>query len=115
MGAIAGSAQEQATALNQVNTAVNQMDQVTQQNAAMVEESTAASRNLATETMGLQTLVGFFDVGAPPPVVRMPKPETHTPPKRRPVVARPVASRRSAVAMTRTVEPAAEADSWAEF
>ncbi|MDD2706228.1 MAG: methyl-accepting chemotaxis protein, partial [Acidocella sp.] len=39
---IAGSAAEQATGLAEVNTAVNQMDQVTQQNAAMVEESTAA-------------------------------------------------------------------------
>jgi methyl-accepting chemotaxis protein len=37
------SSQEQATGLNQVNTAVNQMDQVTQQNAAMVEEATAAA------------------------------------------------------------------------
>ena len=36
--AIAASAQEQATGLAQVNTAVNQMDQVVQQNAAMVEE-----------------------------------------------------------------------------
>ena len=39
---IAGSAHEQATGLSQVNTAVSQMDQVTQQNAAMVEQSTAA-------------------------------------------------------------------------
>ena len=44
---IAASAQEQASGLSQVNSAVNQMDQVTQQNAAMVEESTAASRSLA--------------------------------------------------------------------
>ena len=36
------SAREQATALQEVNTAINHMDQVTQQNAAMVEESTAA-------------------------------------------------------------------------
>jgi methyl-accepting chemotaxis protein len=43
---IAASAQEQATGLVQVNTAINQMDQVTQQNAAMVEESTAASQSL---------------------------------------------------------------------
>ncbi|EKN00101.1 methyl-accepting chemotaxis protein, partial [Acidocella sp. MX-AZ02] len=46
---IAGSAQEQATGLAEVNSAVNQMDQVTQQNAAMVEESTAASHSLAAE------------------------------------------------------------------
>ena len=41
--------QEQSTGLEQVNTAVNQMDQVTQQNAAMVEESTAASRSRGRE------------------------------------------------------------------
>ena len=43
---IAAGAQEQATGLGEVNAAINQMDQVTQQNAAMVEESTAASHSL---------------------------------------------------------------------
>ena len=60
---IAASAQEQATGLEQVNTAVNQMDQVTQQNAAMVEESTAASQALAKETDGLSRLIAGFEVG----------------------------------------------------
>jgi methyl-accepting chemotaxis protein len=60
VGEIAASAQEQATGLNQVNTAVNQMDQVTQQNAAMVEESTAASHALAHEADALSKLVGRF-------------------------------------------------------
>ncbi len=49
---IATSAREQATGLQEVNTAVNQMDQVTQQNAAMVEESTAASHTLSREDRG---------------------------------------------------------------
>ncbi|WP_333897127.1 methyl-accepting chemotaxis protein, partial [Brevundimonas aurantiaca] len=51
---IAASAQEQAIGLAEVNTAVNQMDQVTQQNAAMVEQSTAASHSLAQEAQSLQ-------------------------------------------------------------
>ena len=46
---ISASAHEQAVGLQQVNTAINQMDQVTQQNAAMVEQSTAASTTLARE------------------------------------------------------------------
>ena len=46
---IAAGARSRRPACNEVNTAVNQMDQVTQQNAAMVEESTAASRSLAQE------------------------------------------------------------------
>jgi len=63
VGEIAAAAQEQATGLNQVNTAVNQMDQVTQQNAAMVEESTAASHSLAGEAEALFRLVGQFSIG----------------------------------------------------
>jgi len=61
---IAASAQEQATGLHQVNTAVNQMDQVTQQNAAMVEQSTAASHSLAGEAVELARLVERFQTGA---------------------------------------------------
>jgi methyl-accepting chemotaxis protein len=57
---IAASAQEQSTALGEVNVAVNQMDQVTQQNAAMVEESTAASHSLAKEADQLARLVAKF-------------------------------------------------------
>jgi methyl-accepting chemotaxis protein len=57
---IALSSQEQATGLNEVNAAVNQMDQVTQQNAAMVEQSTAASVALKNEAVGLARLVGRF-------------------------------------------------------
>ena len=60
---IAASAQDQATGLGEVNTAVNQMDQVTQQNAAMVEETTAASHAVAQEAEQLSHLVGRFNVG----------------------------------------------------
>ncbi|HEY8616584.1 methyl-accepting chemotaxis protein [Phenylobacterium sp.] len=61
---IAASAQEQATGLHQVNTAVNQMDQVTQQNAAMVEESTAAGHSLANEALALKKLTAQFRTSA---------------------------------------------------
>ncbi|MBP0618217.1 methyl-accepting chemotaxis protein, partial [Jiella mangrovi] len=47
---IADSAREQATSLREVSSAADQMDKVTQQNAAMVEESTAAAQTLSTET-----------------------------------------------------------------
>ena len=60
---IAASSQEQASGLSQVNIAVNQMDQVTQQNAAMVEETTAAAANLKTEAEGLARMVGRFQTG----------------------------------------------------
>jgi methyl-accepting chemotaxis protein len=61
---IAASAREQATALAEVNSAVNQMDQTTQQNAAMVEQSTAASHSLASEAEELARLIGQFSIGA---------------------------------------------------
>ncbi len=60
---IASGASEQATALEQVNTAVNQMDQTTQSNAAMVEETTAAAQALAQEAVRLSQLIGRFQVG----------------------------------------------------
>ena len=60
---IATSAEEQASGLSQVNVAVAQMDQVTQQNAAMVEEATAATHSLATESEELARAVGRFQVG----------------------------------------------------
>ena len=60
---ISASAREQATGLQEVNSSVNQMDQVTQQNAAMVEQSTAASHSLAGEAEQLATLVGRFRIG----------------------------------------------------
>ncbi|MEJ1975356.1 MAG: globin-coupled sensor protein [Acetobacteraceae bacterium] len=66
VSAIAVSANEQSTGLAEVNTAMNQIDQVTQQNAAMVEESTAASRALMQEAEELARLVGRFRVGDDP-------------------------------------------------
>ncbi|MDR9808095.1 methyl-accepting chemotaxis protein [Rhizobium hidalgonense] len=64
MDAIAVSAREQSTGLTEVNTAVNSMDQVTQQNAAMVEQSTAASGQLAQEAAKLRELVSRFKLRA---------------------------------------------------
>ena len=57
------SAQEQATGLSEVNTAVNQMDQVTQQNAAMVEQATAAAAGLKGDADRMAGLMGEFRIG----------------------------------------------------
>jgi methyl-accepting chemotaxis protein len=80
---IAASAQEQATGLHQVNTAVNQMDQVTQQNAAMVEQSTAASHGLSGEAQELTRLVGQFHIGESIAVPVLKRAAPKTPPKPR--------------------------------
>ncbi|TWF53127.1 methyl-accepting chemotaxis protein [Neorhizobium alkalisoli] len=57
---ISASAAEQAAGLKEINAAMNQMDQVTQQNAAMVEEATAASTALSEEAGTLSSLVSRF-------------------------------------------------------
>ncbi len=62
---IASSSQEQSTGLHEVNTAVNQMDQVTQQNAAMVEEVAASASSLKAEAVELTGLVGRFQTDQP--------------------------------------------------
>ncbi|MGV2017114.1 methyl-accepting chemotaxis protein [Agrobacterium sp. 22-223-1] len=60
VSAIVVAAREQATGLQEINTAVNTMDQGTQQNAAMVEQQTAASHSLAREAGALNSLLGQF-------------------------------------------------------
>ncbi|PWB82598.1 MAG: methyl-accepting chemotaxis protein [Methylocystaceae bacterium] len=60
---IANGAHEQATGLREVNTAVAQMDQFTQQNAAMVEETTAASHGLRQDIEQLTRSISTFDLG----------------------------------------------------
>ena len=60
--AIVEAAREQATGLQEINTAVNSIDQGTQQNAAMVEESTAASYSLAKEVTALNEILGQFNL-----------------------------------------------------
>lgn len=61
---IARSASEQAASLTHINTAVFEMDRMTQQNAAMAEQCTAAARNLADQARGLNADVQHFRLEA---------------------------------------------------
>jgi len=63
MDAIATAAQEQSMGLSEINSAVNHMDQATQQNAAMVEEMNAAGAGLAEESKRLGELLSAFRTG----------------------------------------------------
>lgn len=63
VSSIAMSAREQSVGLNEINSAVNELDHVTQQNAAMFEETTAASHALTTEADALSTAVARFKLG----------------------------------------------------
>lgn len=62
MSEIATSAEEQSAGISEINTAVAQLDQTTQQNAAMFEETTAASFSLASEATNLSEIVAQFVV-----------------------------------------------------
>jgi methyl-accepting chemotaxis protein len=121
VASITASAQEQSSALHQVNTAVNQMDQVTQQNAAMVEETTAAAHSLSKESEELARLIGRFQVGQEGNVVepiraKSPRPAAFVA-RAKASAARPalktLGSTRSAA--VRKPESAAVEESWEEF
>ncbi|NNJ69290.1 MAG: methyl-accepting chemotaxis protein [Boseongicola sp.] len=59
---IAASAREQSTGLEEINTAISQLDQVTQQNVAMFEETTAATHTLTAEANALVSTTGKFRI-----------------------------------------------------
>ncbi len=113
MTEIAENAMTQSSNLQQINTTVSEMDRMTQQNAAMVEESTAASRSLADEANELTALVSRFATGdgmgasshaAPRPIAAAPR--AMAPPARMPQVHGNLALKSS---------PVEEFDDWAEF
>jgi methyl-accepting chemotaxis protein len=65
IGAIVQAAREQSTALTEISAAVNTMDQATQQNAAMVEQSTAATHALTAEIGRIVEMIRLFATGNP--------------------------------------------------
>lgn len=129
---ITDSAQEESNSLAQVNTAVAELDSVTQGNAAMVEETTASSHSLAQETQNLSDLLGRFKVNGveeqrikaevtrkiePPKVAAKPVAKTGAKPVEKPV-ERPAPVAREKVAVNAGPAPSAKADKaddWEEF
>ena len=106
IGEIRAATSEQSQGIAQVNTAINQLDQMTQQNSALVEESAAAADSLKDQALRLSDAVQVFKLGddAGAPSVR---PAAVAPPAKRTVlptaasakatgIAKPVASVKSA-------------------
>ena len=88
---ISSASEEQAAGIDEVNKAIIQMDEMTQQNAALVEQAAAASESLGEQSEGLDQLMTFFSVGEPssrptlqksksPAPVRAPAPAPASPP-----------------------------------
>jgi len=113
---IAAAGAEQTQGIEQVNKAVTQMDEMTQQNAALVEQAAAASESLDEQAKGMQRMMNFFEVGdeAPDPAP-VPKAET---PKKKAASAKKVPAKKAAKPKA-TPKPAASAssddDEWDEF
>ncbi|MCH4151586.1 MAG: methyl-accepting chemotaxis protein [Sphingobium sp.] len=100
---MAGATETQARNMAQVNETVSDMDTMTQQNAAMVEETTAAARSLASEAQGLRQLVTRFQLSGQAPY-------------REAAPAKPArAKTRTAPASVGNLALAAEADDWSDF
>jgi methyl-accepting chemotaxis protein len=122
---IAAASQEQSSGIDEVNKAVTQLDEVTQQNAALVEEAAAASKSMDDQASNLQELVSIFSIGdamaeqAAPPARPRATAKASTVPsagsdrRRGPKAARPAPAR------SRTASSASRADdadeNWEEF
>jgi len=102
IGEITAAAGEQSDGIGQVNVAVTQLDQMTQQNAALVEESAAAAESLKDQASRLTEVIKIFRIdsaqaySAPATVVAKTantfKPVAHKPASLRPVAAKPALS-----------------------
>jgi len=114
---ISAASHEQSTGIEQVNQAIVQMDEVTQQNAALVEEAAAASQSLQDQAASLAQAVSVFKVNgmqvqAAVHKVSKPKPVAVSKPKVV-VASKPATTTRTRTAMVPAV--AGSADGWEEF
>jgi methyl-accepting chemotaxis protein len=118
MSEITSASREQSDGIEQVNTAIVQMDQVTQQNAALVEEAAAAAESMQDQAARLSEVVSVFkllasaQVAAPRPAARRPVAA-----QRMVAVARPAAAARPALkkAIGKPVKQTVEGDEWETF
>ncbi len=111
MSEIAAASQEQASGIEQVNQTITQMDETTQQNAALVEEASAAARAMEEQAAGLAQTISIFRVEQAQVAVQAVLAAHKVTPAAKP------AARRAAPARPGPAKPspaAAEAD-WAEF
>ena len=111
VSAIASSTRDQSSGLAEINTAVNELDHVTQQNAAMFEETTAASHALTTEADALADAVARFRMD------RSPNPKAHdaewTPRPDAPSIAHQSLETKGNLAVNTSLD--VEPDGWEEF
>lgn len=116
VAAIVEAAREQTIGLEEINTAVTQMDQSAQQNAAMVEQSTAASHSLAHEAASLNQLLAQFRLsGSGTPRAATPASRPAPSPARTLVQKVAGAFGRGGATAAKVAAPAISDDKWEEF
>ncbi|WP_426174662.1 methyl-accepting chemotaxis protein [Massilia sp. TWR1-2-2] len=99
MGQITAASREQSAGIEEVNRAIAQMDQVTQQNAALVEESAAAAGSMHDQATGLARAVSAFKLGMEPVAARTaPRAPVATRAAAKPALAAPMGRPRLAAA-----------------
>lgn len=106
MGEISAASQEQSSGIDQVNNAITSMDEVTQQNAALVEEAAAAAESLVEQAASLMDTVNGFNLGGG--IER----RASNSPMRRPVLATKQATATPAKKMAKT---GTDDGDWEEF
>ncbi|MGZ5031891.1 MAG: methyl-accepting chemotaxis protein [Usitatibacter sp.] len=108
IGQIAVATHEQSAGIGQVNTAVTELDRATQQNAALVEESTAASESLKEQAARLAHSVSAFkhDAGGAAPLPALPQPRA---------AARLTAAPKAGTAASAVAAKKSKQDEWMEF
>ncbi len=111
---ISSASQEQAAGVQEINSSINNMDQMTQQNSALVEESTAAARALSDQAGKLAELMAFFKLNNAVAPVQRPSAAS-----RRPTVSKPARSMSKSNAKRSAKKPPVMAtageEGWNEF
>lgn len=110
---IASASNEQATGIDQINKALTQMDEVTQQNSALVEENAATAKTLESQSKAMDEQVSKFVVDRDKPMVT---PLTRAPSKTKKNIATPIDARGGHVGrMQSKLATAVKQDVWEEF
>ncbi|MEB2187168.1 methyl-accepting chemotaxis protein [Xanthomonas campestris pv. campestris] len=121
MGEISAASQEQSSGIEQVNLTVTQMDEATQQNAALVEEATAAARSMEEQAGQLSDAVSIFKLQQGAPVAIASRPAStrvagKAPASKQAATSKPAATKPRAVARPVAAVTASAGDSsWHEF
>jgi hypothetical protein len=122
---ISAASREQSTGIEQVNKAVMQMDETTQQNAALVEQAAAASQAIVEQAQSLNEIISRYQVGEEPAAASASPVERRAPSRpwtagATPPAAKPVRTAAGAAAASKAAAPRKAANAgadteWKEF